>query len=158
MSILPKVPLKIKEREGEKASKQASKQDESRINKIHTGFKILTLVLSLCTEYRKGEVAILPALPCIAPQIYMPGLPCLRYNLLCMFGDNLSGPHCIVLGGKSCCMWNWSKYLLAVKKLYVLFEKLYVFMQNNIIKYRHLKLNRAMKYTMWIIFSTLSYK
>ena len=55
-------------------------------------------------------------------------------------------------------MWNWSKYLLAVKKLYVLFEKLYVFMQNNILKYRYLKLNRAMKYTMGIIFSALSYK
>ena len=43
------------------------------------------------------------------------------------------------------------------KKRYVLFEKLYVFMQNNILKYKYLKLNREMKYNMGIIFSTLSY-
>lgn len=150
---MPKVPLKIKERE--RRRKQASKKDESRIKKINTGFRVLHLVLSLCVENRKGEVTVLPA-----PSLYSsPDLfPCLRYKLLRMLGDSSSGLHGIFLGGKSCCMWHWSKYLLSVKKLYFLFEKLYVIMQNNILKYKYLKLNREMKYNMGIIFSTLSYK
>lgn len=155
MSILQKVPLKFQERE--RRRKQASKQDEYRIKKINTGFKVLHLVLSLCIENRKGEVTILPA-PSLysSPDLYAwTSLPKVKTPVHAWW--QLIWITLYFSRRKKLLHVELEQVFASSKKRYVLFEKLYVFMQNNVLKYKYLKLNREMKYNMGIIFSTLSY-